>query len=150
MSVTSISFRGTFKSFWDLNEVSKQSWYKMLTYEWVNPTFKMSLYRKQWKPLSVLPSVTHPLLTWCICMKEIGCMWYDAVDLYQVYVSLNRLFMWVWIGSYVSLNRLFTKWTEECTAPLLPTFFIQHARTRERTRKYTRVRTCSQPTRICI
>ena len=39
----SISFRVTFKSFWDLTEVSEQSWYKVLTYELVNPTFKISL-----------------------------------------------------------------------------------------------------------
>jgi len=43
MFVTSISIRGTFKSFWDLTEVSEQSWYKVLTYELVNPTFKISL-----------------------------------------------------------------------------------------------------------
>jgi len=41
MFVTSI--RWTFKSFWDLTQVSEQSWYKMLTYEFVNPTFKISL-----------------------------------------------------------------------------------------------------------
>jgi len=41
MFVTSISIRGTFKSFWDLTEVSKQSWYKVLTYKLVNPTFKI-------------------------------------------------------------------------------------------------------------
>ena len=44
MFVTSINFRGTFESFWDLTEVSEQSWYKVLTYELVNPTFKLSLY----------------------------------------------------------------------------------------------------------
>ena len=38
-----ISFRGIFTSFWDLTEVSEQSWYKVLTYELVNPTFKISL-----------------------------------------------------------------------------------------------------------
>ena len=43
MFVTSISIRGTFKSFWDLTEVSEQSWYKVLTYELVNPTLKVSL-----------------------------------------------------------------------------------------------------------
>jgi len=32
------------KSFWDLTEVSEQSWYKVLTYELVNPTFKKSAY----------------------------------------------------------------------------------------------------------
>ena len=42
MFVTSINFRGTFKSSWDLIEVSEQSWYKVLTYELVNPTFKIS------------------------------------------------------------------------------------------------------------
>jgi len=42
MFVTSISFRGTFKSFCDLTEVDEQSWYKVLTYELVNPTFKIS------------------------------------------------------------------------------------------------------------
>jgi len=45
MFVTSISFRGTFKSFWYLAEVSEQSWYKVLTYELVKPTFKISLLR---------------------------------------------------------------------------------------------------------
>jgi len=43
MFVTPISFRGTFKSFCDLTEVSEQSWYKVLTYELVHPTFKISL-----------------------------------------------------------------------------------------------------------
>ena len=43
MFVTSISFRGAVKSFWDLTEVSEQSWYKVLTYELVNPTVKTSL-----------------------------------------------------------------------------------------------------------
>ena len=42
--MTSISFRGTFKSFWDLTEVSAQSWYKVCTYHLVNPTFKISLF----------------------------------------------------------------------------------------------------------
>jgi len=42
--VASINFRGTYTSFWDLTEVSKQSWYKVLTDELVNPTFKISLY----------------------------------------------------------------------------------------------------------
>jgi len=48
MFVTSISIRRTFKSFWDLTEVSEQSWYKLevLTYELVNPTFKISLIPK--------------------------------------------------------------------------------------------------------
>jgi len=41
--VTSISIRGTFKSFWDLTEVSEQSRHKVLTYELVNPTLKISL-----------------------------------------------------------------------------------------------------------
>ena len=40
-----ISFHGTFKSFWYLNEVREQSWHKVLTYELVNPTFKISLLR---------------------------------------------------------------------------------------------------------
>ena len=43
MFVTWISFRGTFQSFWDLSEVSAQSWYKVRTYDLVNPTFKISL-----------------------------------------------------------------------------------------------------------
>ena len=41
-----LSFRGTFKSFWDLTEVSVQSWYNVRSYELVNPTFKISLYRR--------------------------------------------------------------------------------------------------------
>jgi len=45
MFVTWISFCWTFKSFWDLTEVSEQSWYKVLTDELVNPTFKISLLR---------------------------------------------------------------------------------------------------------
>jgi len=44
MFVTLMSFRGTFKSFWDLTEVSAQSWYKVCTYHLVNPTFKISLF----------------------------------------------------------------------------------------------------------
>jgi len=48
MFVTLISFRGTFKSFWDLSEVSEQSWYKVLTDELVNPKISLS---------SVLPCV---------------------------------------------------------------------------------------------
>ena len=40
MFVTSISFRGTFKSFWDLTEVSDQCWYKVLTYELAKPYFQ--------------------------------------------------------------------------------------------------------------
>jgi len=44
MFVKSINFRGTFESFWDLTEVSAQSWYKVRTYHLVNPTFKISLY----------------------------------------------------------------------------------------------------------
>ena len=43
MFVTSISFRGTLESFWDLTEVRAQSWYKVRSYELVNPTFKISL-----------------------------------------------------------------------------------------------------------
>ena len=31
------------KKKWDLTEVSEQSWYKVLTYELVNPTLKISL-----------------------------------------------------------------------------------------------------------
>ena len=45
MFVTLISFRGTFKSFWDLTEVSAQSWYTVRTYHLVNPTFKISLLK---------------------------------------------------------------------------------------------------------
>jgi len=45
MFVTSISFRGTFESFWDRTEVSEQSWCKVLTYELVNPTFEISLFK---------------------------------------------------------------------------------------------------------
>ena len=45
MFVKWISFGGTFKSFWHFTEVSEQSWYKVLTYELVNPTFKISLLR---------------------------------------------------------------------------------------------------------
>ena len=41
---------GPFKSFWDLTEVSEQSWYKVLTYEIVNPTFKISLLVRIWIP----------------------------------------------------------------------------------------------------
>jgi len=40
--VTSISFREPFESFWDLIEVSAQSWYNVRTYYLVNPTFKIS------------------------------------------------------------------------------------------------------------
>jgi len=46
MFVTSISSRGTFKSLWDLTEVSAQSRYKVRSYELVNPTFKISLLNK--------------------------------------------------------------------------------------------------------
>jgi len=57
MFVTWIIFRGTFKSFWDLTEVSAQSWYKMRTYHLVNPTF-----------ISLIHPPTHdpdpPLITW--------------------------------------------------------------------------------------
>ena len=42
-----MSFRGTFKSFWDLTEVSAQSWYKVRTYTLVNPTFKISLLQQE-------------------------------------------------------------------------------------------------------
>jgi len=47
MFVTWISFRGTFQSFWDLTEVSAQSWYKVRTYDLVHPTFKISLLPKR-------------------------------------------------------------------------------------------------------
>jgi len=40
-----ISFRATFKSFWDLTEVSAPSEYKVLTYYLVDPTFKISLLK---------------------------------------------------------------------------------------------------------
>jgi len=52
MFVASTRFRGTFKSFWDLtdSEVSEQSWYIVLTYELVNPTFKISLLVRIWVP----------------------------------------------------------------------------------------------------
>ena len=43
MFVTWISFHGTLKSFWDLTEVSAQSWYKMHTHDLVNPTFNISM-----------------------------------------------------------------------------------------------------------
>ena len=43
MFVTWISFRGTLKSFWDLTDVSAQSWYKVRTCDLVNSTFKISL-----------------------------------------------------------------------------------------------------------
>jgi len=43
MFVTRISFRGTLQSFCDLTEVSAQSWYKVRTYDIVNPTFKISI-----------------------------------------------------------------------------------------------------------
>jgi len=33
----------SFRGFWDLTEVCEQSWYKVLTYALVNPTFKTSL-----------------------------------------------------------------------------------------------------------
>jgi len=39
--------RGTFKSFWDLLEVSTQSWCKVRFYELVNPTFIISLLGPQ-------------------------------------------------------------------------------------------------------
>ena len=45
MFVTTIHFRGTYKSLWDLTEVSEQSWYEVLTYELVIPTFKISLLK---------------------------------------------------------------------------------------------------------
>ena len=44
MFVTSTSFRGTFKSFWDLTEASEQSWYKVLTYELVHRLSKSNLF----------------------------------------------------------------------------------------------------------
>ena len=44
MFVALISFRGTFNSFWGPFEVSEQSLYKVLTYEIVNPTFKINLF----------------------------------------------------------------------------------------------------------
>jgi len=43
MFVASISFRGTSGSFWDLTEVSAQSWYRVRSYHLVNPTVKISL-----------------------------------------------------------------------------------------------------------
>jgi hypothetical protein len=45
--MTLISFRGTFKSFWDLAEVSAQSWYKVRTYHLVKPTFNISLLQQE-------------------------------------------------------------------------------------------------------
>ena len=45
MFVMWINFRWTFQSFWDLTEVSAQSWYKVRTYDLINPTFKISLGR---------------------------------------------------------------------------------------------------------
>ena len=47
MFVTLISLCGTFKSFGDLTEVSAQSWYKVRTYNLVNPPFKISLFIRQ-------------------------------------------------------------------------------------------------------
>ena len=47
MFVTKINFRGTFKSFWNLTEVSAQSWYKVHTYNLVNPTLKISLSKSR-------------------------------------------------------------------------------------------------------
>ena len=44
MFVTWMSFCGTFQSFWDLTEVSAQSWYKVRTYDLVNLTFEISLF----------------------------------------------------------------------------------------------------------
>jgi len=44
MFVTSISFRGTLKSFWYLTEVSEQSWYKVLTYEFSVALFLLNRY----------------------------------------------------------------------------------------------------------
>jgi len=44
MFVTWISFRGTFQSFWDLTEVNVQSWYKVCTYDLVNPFFEICLF----------------------------------------------------------------------------------------------------------
>ena len=41
--MTWISFRGTFKSFLGLTEVIEQTRNKVLTYELVNPTFKITL-----------------------------------------------------------------------------------------------------------
>jgi len=43
MFVTWISFRGTFQSFWDLTEVSAQSWYKVRNCDLLNHTFEISL-----------------------------------------------------------------------------------------------------------
>jgi len=47
MFVTLISFRGNFKSFWDLTEVSAQSWYKVHINNLVDPTFKISLLKSR-------------------------------------------------------------------------------------------------------
>jgi len=58
MFVTLISFGGTFKSFWDLIEVSEQSWYKVFTYESVNPTFKISLFgQREFEQVSLYWSI---------------------------------------------------------------------------------------------
>jgi len=55
MFVRLIKFRGTFQSFWDLTEVSAQSWYKVRTYHLVHSTFKISLLLQQfpWKMMPV-------------------------------------------------------------------------------------------------
>ena len=58
MFVTSISFGGTSKSFWDLTEVSEQSWYKVLTCELVNQTFKISLSHNHAIALCRSPAIT--------------------------------------------------------------------------------------------
>ena len=66
--MTSISFRGTFKSFWDLTEVGEQSWYKVLSHKIVYPTFKISLLKPQErkKETQVPPTVfeRHDLFIW--------------------------------------------------------------------------------------
>jgi len=93
--VTLKSFRGTFKSFWDLTEKSALSWYKVRTYHLVNPTFKISLLQRV--SIYLLLKVSPDLHT--LFIRKFYVLFYIDNNLFVFLLLLLQIF----VDTYVTV-----------------------------------------------